>query len=50
MRIILVGLRTANNDHMGEAGLLASGRQTHPIGHLGANLIADTLLYPGRPH
>jgi hypothetical protein len=30
--------KSSSDDHAGEAGLPASGRQTHPISHLGATL------------
>jgi hypothetical protein len=36
-------------DHAGEVGLPASGRQTHPVGHLSANLVAGSLLCLHRP-
>jgi hypothetical protein len=39
----------SSNDHTGEAGLSASDRQTHPVGHLGANLVVGTLLHLHRP-
>jgi hypothetical protein len=39
----------SSDDHMGEAGLLTTGRQSHPIGHLGIKLVAGALLRPHRP-
>jgi hypothetical protein len=30
--------QSSSDDHVGEAGLLASDRQTHPVGHLDVNL------------
>jgi hypothetical protein len=41
--------QSSSDDHSGEAGFLASGRQTHPIGHLGVNLVVSTLLRPRCP-
>jgi hypothetical protein len=41
--------QSSSDDHSGEAGFLASGRQTHPIGHLGVNLVVSTLLRPRYP-
>jgi hypothetical protein len=39
-----------SDDHTGEVGLLTSGQQTHPVGHLGVNLVAGALLHPCHPH
>jgi hypothetical protein len=41
--------QSSSDDYAGEAGLLATDRQTHPVGHLGANLIAGTFLRPLHP-
>jgi hypothetical protein len=35
----------SSNDHAGEEGLLAFGRQGHPIGHFGVDLIVGALLH-----
>jgi hypothetical protein len=41
--------QSSSDDHTGEAGLSAFDRQTHPVGHLGTNLVAGTFLRPRRP-
>jgi hypothetical protein len=37
------------DDHAGEEGLPASGRQTHPIDHFGVDLVIGALLRQHRP-
>jgi hypothetical protein len=39
----------SSDDHVGEAGLPASDRQTHPIDQLSVNLVAGALLPLRRP-
>jgi hypothetical protein len=39
-----------SDDHASEAGLLATDRQTHPIGHLDVHLVVGALLCPRRIH
>jgi hypothetical protein len=39
----------SSDDHAGEAGVPASDRQTHPVGHFGVDLVTGALLRPCRP-
>jgi hypothetical protein len=39
----------SSDDHTGVAGFLASGRQTHPVGHYDVNLFTGVLLRPCHP-
>jgi hypothetical protein len=41
--------QSSSDDHVGEAGLPTSDRQTHPVGHLDVNLVAGALLRPRHP-
>jgi hypothetical protein len=41
--------QSSSDDHAGEAWFPASGRQTHPVDHLGVNLVTGTLLPPRHP-
>jgi hypothetical protein len=42
--------QSSSDDHAGEARLLATDRQTHPVGHFGIGLVTGALLCPCRPH
>jgi hypothetical protein len=40
----------SSNDHVGEAGLSAIGRQTHHVGHFFIGLVSSALLCLRHPH
>jgi hypothetical protein len=42
--------QSSSDDHAGEAGLLASDRQTYPVSHLGVNSVIGALLCMCHPH
>jgi hypothetical protein len=39
----------SSDDHVGQAGLLATGRQTHVVGHLVVAALSGAHLHPRRP-
>jgi hypothetical protein len=39
----------SSDDHVSKAGLLATGRQTHPVGHFGVDLVAGALYHLRHP-